>query len=313
MSGTAALFPPQVRIRPGEYRELYQRSDAVRAALADAADTLGLDLVGALLSDDEAEANAGPVARPAILALSVALYRSGRPDAAPPDYLAGLSLGQITAAHVAGAISFRDAVRMCHQMAVIEAEEFAGSDYGVYFYYNVDIPGLLGAMRELDAAGHYLRPCAYTADDQMIVTGSFPALERLAERALRLGGLGVVIPYGPPAHCELLRGVQERFRRRWRYADPLRDPAVPLFCNLTAEPLSAAEQVHQTLVGQYTSPVAWTRVIRRIAELGVDRVVVPGPGSFIQRSLDFMPVRFEVRPILPQHLLDGPQSARVSS
>lgn len=291
-TATAALLSPQVRLRPGEHRAFYHDSPAARERVAEASEAVGLDLATALLHGQEAELNRGAVARPLIVALSVAYYHAA--VSAPPDYLAGLSLGQITAAHLAGCLSFADAARMAHTMASLEAEEFDGTDYGVYFYSAVDPDRLLAAAAELDATGHYLRPCAFVADDQVIMTGTQASLARLAQAAFALGGAGVVIPYGPPAHCALMAGVRYRFETSWAPRDPVADPHTPLICNLTAEPLRTGEAVLSALVDQYTTAVRWVQSMRTLAALGVRRVTVPGPGAFIARSLRSTAVPLQV-------------------
>jgi [acyl-carrier-protein] S-malonyltransferase len=290
--GVAALLSPQIRIRAGEYRDLYDADPTVRDRLAIASTVLGVDLAGPLLHGAEDEVNRGAVARPVIVALSVAAYR--RTVTEPPDYLAGLSLGQVTAAHLAGCLSFADAVRAAHTMATIEAEEFDGTPLGVYFYSQVDPARLLAAGADLDSPERPVRPCAVLADDQVIMTGELTALAELARQAFTWGGAGVVIPYGPPAHCDLLAGVRRRFAAEWTPIDEVCDPAVPLICNLTARPLRTRGEVLDALVAQYTTPVRWADSLRTLADLGVRRVVVPGPGAFIARSLRTTAVPLDV-------------------
>jgi [acyl-carrier-protein] S-malonyltransferase len=294
---TGYLFAPQIRLRPGEYRELYEANGAVRARVAQASAVVDTDLAALLLGGADDDLNRGVIARPLVMAMSVGLYETAVAPA--PDYLAGLSLGQITAAHLAGCLSFADAIATCHLMASIEHEHFDGLLYGVYFFCNADLDRLADAMSERDELGHYLRPCAYLADDQMIVTGTFAALRELATAALAFGALGLVIPYGPPAHCDLMQRVRTEFAQRWRIRDGLADPRVPLVCNLTTEVLTTGAAVGDALVSQYTRPVQWAGSIRRMAGLGVDTLVVPGPGGFVQRSLDCLAVKFTVTDGVP--------------
>ncbi|MGW4896334.1 ACP S-malonyltransferase [Kitasatospora sp. NPDC004240] len=302
-TATAVLLDPQSRINPGEHRELYETVPEVRERLALASELVGHDLAGALLDGTDEEVNRGVVARPVVVALSVALYHRAMDGRPRPAYLAGLSLGQITAAHLAGCMSFEDAVRMCHTMASVEEEAYGGRPFGVSFFHNADPVELTALMTELDEPEAPLRPCAYVADDQMIVSGGTAALGRLAERALGLGALGLPIPYGPPAHCDLLAGVQEEFAARWRYRDGLADPTVPLICNLIAEPLTGAAAIGAALVGQYTRPVRWADSLYRLASLGVGALVVPGPGRFLHRSLESLAVRFDT--VGPDQVLAG--------
>lgn len=283
---TAVLVSPQFRLRPGDYRDLFRDDPEVRDRVAEASGAIGVDLADALFAAGEDALNAGAVARPLIVALSTACYR--RAVTTPPDYLAGLSLGQVTAAHLAGCLTFPDAVRMAHTMATIEAGEFPGDEYGVSFYSDVDVARLIAAATTLSAAGDYVGPCALTGDRQVIMTGTRAGLGRLAVIAFAMGGAGVPIPYGPPAHCGLLARVRERFEAQWAPVDEVRDPAIPLICNLTAAPLRTAREVLAALVDQYTTTVRWSDSLRAMVDLGVRQVVVPGPGAFLARSLATM-------------------------
>lgn len=290
---TAVLFTPQVYVKPGEYRGLYDKSSVVRNKLAIAADVLGYDLVAAFFADHPNEVNHGPVARPAILALSSALYEIACNHLSPPSYMAGPSLGQITAAHIGGFLSFPDAIRMVYEMASLEYEVFNGKNYGAYFFHNVDTEELSLSLEGVKSAGYYLHPSIYMAENQMIVTGDLSGLKLLSSQALRLGGIGVAIPYGVPSHCSLMEGVKKRFSEQWRYKDEPKDPIVPLICNLTTEVLRTKEQVHSTLLQQYTSTVRWTQSIERMAQLGVNKLTILGPGCFVRKSLNFMSTSFD--------------------
>ncbi|MGW6441561.1 ACP S-malonyltransferase [Lentzea sp. NPDC055074] len=294
----AVLFNPQVHVQPGHYRDLHDGLPVARERLAEASEAIGVDLTAEFFSDDPGRINFGPVVRPASLALAMALWDGHVRDLAAPDLMAGLSMGQITAACASGCLSFRDAVRMVHAMATIEHEEYGDDDLGVAFYYNVDLAVMRTEVEELAPQNRHLVPCAYTADNQMIVSGDLPALRTLNVRAAVHGGLGILVPYGPPAHNPLLAQVQQRFATEFEYLDEPHDPRVPLICNLTGEPLRTAAEVHEALVTQYTRTVLWDRGLRAMAARGVERLTIVGPGHFVRKSLDFTSVEFEVRTYL---------------
>ncbi|MEU9603346.1 hypothetical protein [Streptomyces sp. NPDC048057] len=300
MTKTAVLLNPQVVIQPGDYHDMYSSSAVVRDLFDEASEAVGFDLPKAFLSDDPERINSGPVVRPASLVLATAIHRMtshGRPE---PDYFAGLSLGEVVAGHLSGHMSFADAVRMTHLMPRIEDEVRAGAEYGVAFYYGVDVARLRDRMAELVDRGEELSPCAYTADDQMIVTGTAAALRELNLKAVSCGGLGVPIRYGPPAHSPLplLREVQRRFRDEWHYLDPARDPRVPVLANTTSELLTTAADMTDAYVRQYVTTVHWSRGLYRLHDLGVRRVRIIGPGHFVMKSLRSTGVDFEVETCL---------------
>lgn len=300
MTKSAVLLNPQVVVEPGDHRDLYESSTGVRRAFGEASDVLGFDLAEAFFSEEADRINRGEIVRPASAVIASELFRTVADRYGEPDYIAGLSLGEIVAGHLGGAVGFADTVRTAHLMPRIEDEVCGGLGLGVAFYYGVDVPGLERDMAELVGKGAVLSPCAHTADDQMIVTGRHSDLGELNRRAMLAGGVGVIIPHGPPAHSPLpeLARVQQRFRDEHRYLEPLRAPRIPIVANTTAELLTTADQVLDEYVSQYTHTVHWTRGLRRMWDLGVRRVRVIGPGHFVMKSLRSTDIGFAVETYL---------------
>lgn len=300
MTKSAVLLNPQVVVEPGDHRDLYDSFAEVRRLFGEASDVLGFDLANAFFNGDADRINRGEIVRPASLAIASAIFRMVADRHGEPDYVAGLSLGEVVAGHLSGSIGFADAVRTAHVMPRIEDEVCGGLDLGVAFYYGVDVPALERDMAVLVEEGALLSPCAHTADDQMIVTGHTDDLGALNRRAMLAGGIGVIIPHGPPAHSPLpaLAQVQRRFRDEHRYLEPVRDPRIPIMANTTAELLTTADQVMDEYVSQYTHTVHWTRGLRRMRDLGVGRVRVVGPGHFVMKSLRSTGIDFAVESYL---------------
>ncbi|QKG84485.1 ACP S-malonyltransferase [Kroppenstedtia pulmonis] len=297
LAGTAVLFPPfLVNIQPGRYRDLYNRYPRIRERFEEASQALGVDLVASFFSENEEEVNYGPYARPSVIALCTGIYETVKEFTPEPDYHLGLSLGQIAAAQASGCFSFADGVKMVHTMAKIENDAFYGSDYGVYFYYNIDSQWMLKTMEELTDSGHYVKPCAYMADSQMLVTGKLSALEILNQKVSQKGGLGIVNPNSFPAHCPLMQGVKETFRDKFMSSLHMHDPEVPLMCNFTSEILVKKEEVRYGLIEQYTSVVLWAQSIEGLHQRGVEELIVIGPGNMVYKSLSYLPYSFRVKP-----------------
>ncbi|QDP80092.1 SDR family NAD(P)-dependent oxidoreductase [Nocardia otitidiscaviarum] len=114
--GVAMVFSGQGTQRPGMGRELYDTypvyAEAFDAACTELDPNLPQPLREIVFGDDPDLLNQTRYAQPALFALQVALYRLWESWGITPDVVAGHSIGEIAAAHIAGVLTLTDAATL---------------------------------------------------------------------------------------------------------------------------------------------------------------------------------------------------------
>jgi len=250
---------------------------------------LGWDLTRTLETASPDELRQTYIAQPAIFAVSVAALRALLQVGIQPAFAAGHSLGELSALVAAGALSFEAGLTLVARRA--EAMQRAADDR----------PGSMSSVLGLSVEGVEMavatargdRVLAIANDNapgNVVVSGEWPALERLPAAARELGAKRVVpLNVGGAFHSPLMAPAADTFRS-FLAAAPLRDPEIPVISNATAEPVTSAGDLRELLARQLTGPVRWTESVRRLADLGVDTFIEVGPGTvlsgLIKRTVD---------------------------
>jgi acyl transferase domain-containing protein len=286
--GVALLFTGQGAQRVGMGRALYEASpvfkDAFDGICAKLDDLLGRSLRDVVFGDgassDRGLLDQTMFTQPGLFALEVALFRVIEALAIRPDFLIGHSIGELSAAYVAGVFSLEDACQLVSARGrLMAALPRGGAMVSVLASEDEVIESLAGLEEQVSLA-------AVNGPTAVVLSGDEDAVLKLAAEWQERGRKVKQLRVSHAFHSPRMDGMLEEFAE---VAGGLSfsPPRIPIVSNLTGEVVLAHEICSaEYWVRHVREPVRFADGIQWLARQGVNRFVELGPNGVLSAMAD---------------------------
>ena len=240
----------------------------IRAMAEEISDAIGLDVVrlGTTADADEIKdtANAQPLIVAAGLMSAHTLGITGK-----FSYVAGHSVGEITAAAIGGVLSPIDAMKLVRARGVEMAKAASASPSGMAAVLGGEREVVLKAIADLG-----LVAANDNGGGQIVAAGGLDALAQLAPEGARVRPLAVAGAF----HTSYMQPAVEPLRTLASTISTSA-PAVGVLSNKDGAVVTDGAEVLDRIVNQIANPVRWDLCMETLVNLGVTGVIEVAPAG----------------------------------
>ena len=277
----AFVFPGQGSQSVGMLKDLAAEFAEVEATFKQASDALGYDLWEVVQNGPAEKLNQTDITQPAMLSAGVAVWRIWQArGGAQPVMMAGHSLGEYTALVCAGALDFRDAVKLVAERGRLMQQAVPAGEGAMAAILGLDDDAVIQVCTDA-AEGEVLSAVNFNSPGQVVIAGQKSAVERALVVAKEKGAKrALLLPVSVPSHCALMKPAAEKLAKILADME-IRKPAIPVINNVDVQAQNSADEIRAALVKQLHNPVRWVEIIQAMAADGVDSLIECGPGKVL--------------------------------
>ncbi|GEN54179.1 ACP S-malonyltransferase [Halobacillus faecis] len=280
MKRIACVFPGQGSQEVGMGKAMYEAYPAVKQLFDEADEALGYSLTRLMFEGPSEELTKTENAQPALLLNSIAIQRVLQQEGVAPAMTAGHSLGEYSALVAAGALDPMEAVQLVHVRGKLMEEAYPTGLGTMAAVLGLSQEEIEEVLRDFDGESA-VDLANINCPGQIVISGTKEGVDKASEQLSEAGAKRVLpLNVSGPFHSRLMKSASDDFADHLSETT-IHDANVPVYANVTAAPVTDAEEIEKLLVEQLYSPVRFHQILEAFVEEDVDAIVEVGQGKVL--------------------------------
>jgi len=269
----AIVCPGQGAQKPG-FLSPWRELPGVEQTVASLTEAAGVDLLRHGTESDADTLRDTAVAQPLLVAAGIVAAAQLNADESLPgaDVIAGHSVGELTAAALAGVLSDEDAMRLVAVRSQAMATAAAAEPTGMAAVVGGSRDEVLAVIER-----HGLHPANINSAAQIVAAGSLDAIAALREDGPAKARV-IPLQVAGAFHTPFMAGAREELTAFTPSLSPT-DPTVPLVSNASGEVVTEGSRYLDLIVTQVASPVDWEACMATLRDRGVTAMIEVAPAG----------------------------------
>lgn len=273
------MFSGQGSQYVGMGKELYENYQSAAEILDNADQIMDFDLKDMIFNGPKEDLNNTKNTQPAIYTVSAMVNAVLAEKGLKPAAAAGHSLGEYSALHAAGVLSFADGLKLVRRRGELMDQadpEGRGTMAAVIGLEDEEVEAVLENVAGIITVANYNSP------GQVVISGEVEAVEKAEELLAEKGAKKVIgLSVSGAFHSPLMEPAKKELKNTIEAVE-FKDAQIPLIANVKADYVKNSAEIKEALIEQLNNSVRWVETIELFKKDGYQDYVEVGPGRVLK-------------------------------